>query len=650
VRTLSAAVQAAVSAGNGVPDFKVELIDWVPHYAAAFSGGPAGRTGAVIAGDGALVQVYDDGAGQVFVRRVTDPTQVSWPAWLQLTTTARASGEVCLANIGGGTIRVFWQDSGTTNIVTRDSTDNGVTWSAAANLFDAGAAVAGIAADGVATQVFVLYLVGGNWRGALWTSGTPWTKADWTLGDSFGAGGLGVVRQGGGSYIVVAALEATSSVGFAMQSTIYNGAWSAFVPVFGSDLSAGLAPQDPHLAFYDGLYHLCYGLTDSGSISGLASTRAAVCASLDGIHWSDPLEDGNSYAHGAVALKHTSGYLLAAPDVSALAPLYTASASQYRDCSADVSHIEVVQTDGSPAKVTVTLANDAGQYSNLASLRPNARLRLSLGYAGAGLGTVYTHVGYVESWTFDRAADVSSVVIVARDATSFLDRQARTSLTYTGRTVDWLVREVLSRAGLFNFSVAATSQFSQTISSFQQVAGHTWRSVLLRLSRIYGFDYAARAAADGTDSVSVIEKNPADAVAWVYTDPTHDGLVYSIDGLRSNHVLVFGQPATPAYVGEAWDFADVGSVGQERLLLVVEPEIASGAAAGIRAGLDMNQEKRRGVAGHLAAAMHPGLELWDVVSISDGLIGAHNARVSHLQHQYDAAHAIFDIVVGLEGV
>jgi hypothetical protein len=47
--------------------------------------------------------------------------------------------------------------------------------------------------------------------------------------------------------------------------------------------------------------------------------------------------------------------------------------------------------------------------------------------------------------------------------------------------------------------------------------------------------------------------------------------------------------------------------------------------AGIRAGLELNQEKRRGVSGHLAA-LHPGLELWDVISVTDAIIGSQNAQ------------------------
>src|ERR671933_588910 len=167
MRTLTAALQAAI--GSGTPECKVELIDWAPHYSAVFSGGPSGRTDAAIAGDGALVQAYNDGAGRVYVRRVLDPTQPSWGSWTLITGLAAAGAGVCLAQLSDR-LRLFWQDSATTLIYAADSLDNG-------------------------------------------------------------------------------------------------GTWSVLTTVVPADLAAGLAIQDPRVTSYDGLYHLSYGVVDSGSTS-----------------------------------------------------------------------------------------------------------------------------------------------------------------------------------------------------------------------------------------------------------------------------------------------------------------------------------------------------------------------------------------------
>jgi hypothetical protein len=596
------------------------------------------------------VQAYNDGAGRIYVRRVPDPTQPLWGSWTLLTGLAAAAAGVCLAPLSDR-LRLFWQDSATTLIYATDSLDNGGTWSAPASLFDAGGAAAGIGAEGASTTVFVLYAAAANtYRVAAWTLAGTWSKADWTLGNSYGAAGLGVynVSRTGTYYLVAAALQATASTGTALSAAFYNGGtWSVLTTVVPADLAAGLALQDPRVTAYDGLYHLSYGVVDSGSTSGLTSARVAVAHSADGVHWADPLEDGNSYAHGAVALKHNAGYVLAAPDVSALAPLYTDSAAQYRDCTADVSRLEVQQKDGAPARLTVTLQNDAGQYTHLSALRPNARLRLSLGYAGAG--TVYTHVCYVEEWTFMRAADESSVVVVAGDARAWLARQSRSTLSYTNQTLDWLTREVLARAGLLTVTLPATSQFSQVVPTFAIPGGATWLLALERLARLYGYDVAARAQAGGTDMIVVVEKAPADAAVWSYGDEL-EGLEVGHSGDRANHVLVYGQPGPTAIVGEAWDFGDAGGVGQERYLHAVEPLITTRTGAGIRASLELNAEKRRALAGRLAGALHPGLELWDVVSCADGVLGSTTARVAALHHIYEPFTGRYDLVAELEGV
>src|SRR5205823_1407762 len=263
----------------------------------------------------------------------------------------------------------------------------------------------------------------------------------------------------------------------------------------------------------------------------------------------------------------------------------------------------VEQKDGAAARLTVTLQNDAGQYLHVNALRPNARLRLSLGYAGAG--TVYTHVCYVEEWTFVRTADESSVVVVAGDARSWLARQSRGTLLYTNQTLDWLAREVLARAGLLTVTLPATSQFSQVVPAFAIPGGATWLMALERLARLYGYDVAARAQPDGTDALLVVEKTPADAAVWSYGEEL-DELEVGHGGDRANHILVYGAPGSPAIVGEAWDFGDAGGVGQERYLHVVEPLIATRAGAAIRAALELNVEKRRALGGRLVGALHPG--------------------------------------------
>lgn len=648
MRTLTPALQAAVAGGTAAPAVTLELLDLAPHYAAVFTNGPAGRHGAALAADGAIVQAYHDGQHTIYARRVTDPAAMAWGAWATVAANAASSAGVTVARLSDR-LRLLWQDGASTAIQAADSFDDGVSWSAAAPLFDPGATVSGLAADGAVQTIFVAYgAVGGSWRVAVWSlQGTTWTGTDWTNGDATVLAGVSAVRNGDGSYLVAVARQPGATAGTALQVCTYvpGTGWSAVGTVVPADLSAGVAIADPRVSVYDGRYHVAYVVADSGTVSGLVWSRAALAHSLDGIHWTDPLEDGNSYTHGAVPLKHAAGYVLAAPDTAALAPLYSGSPLQYRDCSADVSRLEVIQKDGEPGTLLVTLQNDAAQYSGLAALRPNAALRLSLGYAGAG--TVPAYLFYIDDWSFLRAADENEVVITASDAAAWLDRQSRATLQYAGQTVEWLARETLARAGLLSITLPATAQFSQVVAAFTIPAGTTWRVALARLSLLYGFDAAARAQPDGSDAFVVIEKNPADAPVWSFGGEVEE-VVLARSGDRANHVLVFGAPAASGPpVGEAWDWADVADTGQERYLHAVEPMITTRTGAGIRATLDLNGEARHGQSGSLATALHPGLELWDVVT-TGGIIPAATLRIVTLHHVYEPDPGVYDMVLTFE--
>jgi len=673
MRPLTPELAAAVRQGAAAPLVRLELVDHVPHYAVVYAGGPVGRNAAALAPDGAVVQAYHDESRTVYARRVADPTAASWGAWTAVATTAAPGAGVALTRIGGR-LRLLWQDTATTGVYAAESTDGGLSWGAATLLFDPAAAVSALAADGDAATVFVAYQSGsGGWQIAVWSLAGTWRGADWTNGSATAITGLGVARSlaGDGSYVVAVTRQPTPGMGAALQvgaygSTVGGAGWSAALTVVPPDLSAGLFASDPRVTTYDGLYHLAYAVVDSGSVDGLPSTRAALLHSADGVHWSDPLEDAATYAHGATPLEHAAGYLLAAPDTTALAPIPRVgiAGAGYRDCSDDLSRLEVVHKDGDAARVVVTLQNrppdgvattgtpgtGAGTYAGLMALRPNALLRLWLGYAGAGLVPAY--VAYVDDWSFVRAADEDEVVITASDAMAWLDRQSRGTLVYGGQTVEWLAREVAARAGLPAIVVPATAQFGYVVPTFSIPAGSTWRDALGRLGRLYGFDVAVRVGADGSDALTLYERQEVEAVVWGYGAEVEQ-LVVAASADRANHVLVFGALATGAtepVIGEAWDWADVASTGQERYLHTVEPLIATRAGAEVRAARELAREARQGRSGSLSVPLHPGLEVGDVITATatDGAAPV-ALRVATLHHVYEPHPGTYDTILTCEG-
>jgi len=653
MRPLPPAVADAVGAGGATPLVRLELLDVTPRYAPLFASGPIGRNAAALTLDGAVAQAYQDAAGTIYARRVPDPTVVPWNAWAPVATASDTAGGVALARLDDR-LRLLWQDGAATAIRAADSFDGGVTWAAPATLFDPGARVAAMTADGTTGVVFIAYATGGgSWRVAMWSLTDVWRGVDWTNGDVGAIAGLHALRRDDGSFLLALAAQPNVGAGVALLVCGYRGSgpWDAPLTVVPPDASGagGIRLSEPRLAAYDGRYHLAYSVVDQSAPSPLTPAHVALTHSVDGTHWTDPLEDAGTYAFGATPLRVAAGYLLAAPDAAALAPpAYDPNApnapGRYADLSAALSRLDVVHKDGLPARLIATVQN--GLFDDT-PLRLNAALRLSLGYAGAGV--VPAWLFFIEDWSAVRAADEDELVITASDRMAWLDRQSRTTLLYEGQTVAWLAREITTRAGLVAVETAATAQFAYPVSVFAVPAGSTWRAALQRLGRLYGFDAAARVGPDGTDTLVLYEKSPTDAPVWSYAYGTGSGVEHLVTarGLdRANHVVVFGAGAV---IGEAWDWADVAETGQERYLHAIETLITTADGAALRAALDLQREARLAWSGSLSAPLHPGLELWDVLSIGD-TDAAPNLRVATVHEIYEPQRGVYDMVVTLEGV
>ena len=82
--------------------------------------------------------------------------------------------------------------------------------------------------------------------------------------------------------------------------------------------------------------------------------------------------------------------------------------------------------------------------------------------------------------------------------------------------------------------------------------------------------------------------------------------------------------------------------------IVVEPQITTRGGAGIRATLELNGEVRLARSGSLSVALHPGLEVWDVIGTGGGGIPT-TMRIATLHHLYEPHPGAYDLVLTLEG-
>lgn len=658
-RTLPAALASAIVATGYQPDLKLELADINPHFATLAGSGATGPCAAAVAPDGSVIAAYLalGAPNQILTSRVTDPSSAAqWGATAVRSSDARGTVAPCLV-VSGSTVRLIWQAAATLNVLYCDSTDSGQTWSAPATLFSPGHVCYGVAGDQDLTKVFIAYDPGSTFiRVAAWTNSAGWTGSDWTNGDLNTITGIVAARQSAGVWGLVLSLQTATGEAYSIQSCVYTAAgpsWTALALVVPIDTQAGFLVAYPHLAQFDGLYQLSYQVRDTGSSSGVVYTRVARARSIDFVHWESGLEDGQSYAYGAAWCKHSTCYLLVGPEGIRRAPVYSAG-SNYRDMSADLLKLDLVEREGHPARATITLDNSTGVYNALPALVRNAQILLSQGAAGVAM--VPTHLLYVDEWTFVRAAESNDLVIVASDGGAFLERQVRLPLGYANVSVGYVASDLAARAGLVWAAalVDGATQFIQVYTALLLHAGTTYAHELDRSLATFLATWKVELVAGAGIAFPVVErlhvfaKAAGQAIAWTYADdPDTYAVTYSGD--RANHVAVYGSPTVPSAYAEAWDFADVNAVGQERFALAVESLAGNASLAGIRATLELAAEQRLAIAVRATLQPNPALELLDAVAINDST-GNVQTRITGLHLQYDAQHAHHDLILTGEGV
>ncbi len=655
MRTLSAPLLAAIAAPYS-PDFRVELADTNPHFATVAAGAPTGPCASALAPDGSLINVYVTTSlpQTVKVQRVIDPANAGqYAVWTALTTDGRAQAGVCVI-VSGATVRVLWQSTAGTAIWAADSTNNGVSFGAPASLFDPGHPCYGIAADQDLTRVFVAYdaLGLGSVRVALWTLSGTWSHVDWTNGDLNQIVGLAAARESAGVYgLVLAAVTATGEA-YSVQTFTYSAGWTGLSLVVPVDTSGGLSVAFPHLSFFDGAYRLTWRIHDDGTSSGQVYSRLVRSFSNDFQHWDAGVEDAATFPSGAAWIKHAAAYLLTAPETTRRAPLFDSSAN-YRDCSADLLRLDLVEKEGVPARAVITLDASTGVYDALSCLRPNASILLSQGVVGVGL--VATHLLYVESWTFARTASTRQITILAMDRLSFMRRQARAAFGYVGFNVGWVTSDLACKAGLglLNTTQDAAAQFTTVLAAVLVHAGERYDQALSRVQAVYDGSLRLELVAATGIAFGVIErlhfftKVPGQASIWSYNGEP-DSLRVTHSGDRANHIAAFG-PSTLTAFGDSWDFSDVDAVGVERFALAVETQVFDGTTAALRSSLGLIREQRFALSVRAGLQPNPALELLDVVTFND-VSGNASTRITGLHLTYVAQTAVHECVLTGEGV
>lgn len=691
---MPAAVSAAISATTRRPAVRVTLLRDVPSYSLLASSTPTGgpfHSAVTVAQDGSIVRAAMQNTagsvtGQVSVQRVTSPSTPSqWTTWTALGGPDKLrDGGIALGTVGG-TISLFVCDGASDNVYLSTSTDNGATWSAFALAVTVGGTetVRGLALatganttsdpsylfalvdDGTLSATAMTVRVAAN-TGAGWAA--TFTKpASSPTGPS--SAGLAALRLAAGSFLVVPSLYAlslSSGGGLALGSYTWSHAGGAYtagpVIVPNDDASIGVQVKWPALAIDNhGAYALSYVEQDTGGWSGVSYTRAVLATSQDAQHWSEGFDfppiplNGQSAAY-CQPLLYTGGnaYLV---DNTHVYQASTAVATL--DVSAQLLRYTYTREAEKPSRLTLALDNSAGTLLSSPAFGLNSRVTLEEGYVDAA-GTAWyvttqDHL-VVRRSVAQRAKPgvqpVNELQIEAEDLLCKLARAARHDWVYTGQTLAWLAAETCAKAQAGPATVPATAQFSTTIAVHRIKEGATWEAALGRLLGYFGAWYRATAQGGG---VSIVELQPTDPSVWTYTTADLEAARWGAIGDRENHARVYGKPPAGVAtlpVGEAWDWAHANQTWEHRYRRVVEQQIATPALAATRAGFELADQKRAASLHLIQVGHHPGLELYDVITVTDAPAGvaAQPYRIVGALTTYSAQAADFSLQLHLEGV
>lgn len=696
VRTISSTLQTAISAKTRRPALTLTSEDHIMHLQNHIvtptntNGSNDGWSDLCIASDGSIIRVRITwgGGGADFVQslqwqRITDPTSATqWTTW---TTFGGGSGNIwddgsCCVSNNSGTIRAFAQQgTGGAAIWVWSSTDNGQTWSASPTTVltpPGNALIKGIGSAGN-NDVFFLYdTFGGEAIGASFISGGSWSTLINTSSP--------VVQQGKGLSVVWNSGTAQYYLIYADPYTVYEHTYTpatntwTFISTLSPQNTQAINRRSPRLSLIDGIYTLVYVELDGGLLTGTIYSYPRVRQSVDLLNWSTgfilhDMPTGfncnllQTTTPGATRNRYIAATLTRVEYSNVFSP---SDATQYLDLSHYVLAYKREEELGKPAQLTVLLDNSNGVLNSAVSVygttyQPiglNTTLVLSEGYYTGNPPTAreVIQVGKyrIKQIAFDRAPDRSQILLSAQDISNYLDNASRYQSSYINNTVQSVMQNISTLAGVLHTNVPSITQLQATTPTFLLRAGQKYRSALDELSRVGWVEYFL----DQNEVLQVLQLNPTDTPVWTYS-PEIETLVLGSDDERVNHIIVSGKPPAGPSVpigsvtnAEAFDDVHLHVTGLERFMAYTDIKLPTQALCQTKATYLLQQAQREQVAHTITVPANPALQLLDVITITDqpgtvsGTGQTTNARIYRQEIVFYAEKAEFAHTIYLEGV
>jgi len=644
MRTITATHLAAAKSLKGKPAISAVIKDdrlrWtLLHWA----DGSARKTGMAVNGT-TIWRARSTTLGEIQTVRLTSPQTASkWSEWTTQTLEGLADSDVSIG-VTGTTIHLVYVLTGGTTVRTLASTNSGDTWGSPETV------VSGLSGTIYLFTVNDAVVIQNGTTITVYTkSGTWGLRATWTTAAVTNAGvSTAFVAS---NYRLIAAYD-----GKILIRTLNPTGWAWGTALQVAPGGTGSAPSVSNLRWpcvaHDGTHYL-YSWIDE--MTGTPTWTQPV------IHQSDTWGYignevalsiwGDAYRRVDIAYVSSTRTLYAANE-KCICRAYTYNAS---DTTQNLSGLTILgykrRTREQESRLVVEVLN-TGAYDTLGQagqtaecIRPLAKVLLARGYmTSAGNETIALDPHYITSAKLTAGKGKGLLTLEAVDAWGLLDLwRAAEPLTWTSRTIAWLLSMVCHRVGLA-WSDNGDSAFDETLPTFTITPGMNGADAVRELLRLAGG--VAWPDVDGNlygvnlyayGPLTYIEAGPSEILSAEY-----GSLAYYATSLR-----VFGTGAASA--------SELGSESMDLGLRVSRSyDDYRANSATITGQMQQYLWTRARISGRderITIPMRPDAELWDLASITDpeGIIapGDKLRNINGLDEDYDPKRGVLTTTLHL---
>lgn len=639
--TVPSSITNAAQSGSATPAVRVRLrnrfvsgahrLAWTHVYA---GGEPAGPVATVVTASGASVTARTDGTA-VYVRRLATPgASAAWDTWTAVVAGAVAGTPVALATFGP-VVALYYNASGNT-IACRISRDDGVTWdpvvagpSLGAGVQRLAAAVSGDATGAELAGGVVLAAIAGPDVRAI-PIANDWTLAATSTGwgqSATAVSGVAVAYQRDFEVVVTG----TTASGENAWGLVYGagnqaaaGTWSARWELAASDV-ATVAFARPFLANIDG--HLRFGWEENRTTT--VARRTVMASYVPDAAVSRWIDEGIVEPAPVLAAPNRDLALAGAGAVALLVASYAVYlAALGQEATVTTPDLLELRLDLEPGRehATFVLADEPALDPLL--LEPGLECTIGFGYGDEVVDVATFEVESVELTPGRRRFEATGIPeALAR----WRSRHARTFAAGT-KTIYQHLAWLSARAGLKDPVLAVAGSTTMTtaqpalVLAPRETAAAATRRLLALVPEIPHHLLGG---------LRLTNPLATDAPAYAALGDTHAILSrrYTTRTPAVNRALV----ASPAGVDERFDADLVALVGAREAASVDDRALATATLLTAAGDALLREGALSRHAGHIAFAPHPGLEVADVVTLTDPLLpGPTPRRIAALHLRYRA--------------